>query len=141
MRKTLSRILHLYKLYRAVSWALGLILAIVVPLMGYAIHAFGIIKIHRQIAADDPETATGQTIGTPLAWITAPDNPAAAIAVTSLIVGVILILLLLIIQTTVKTSRDPMDVPQADPPIQDRYGDGYTEDSRDDRYDEIEDEP
>ena len=140
MRRALSRILHLYNLYRAVSWALGLILAFAVPLMGYAIHAVGVMKLHRQIAADDPETATRQTIGTPLAWITAPGNPAAAIAVTSLIAGVTLILLLFILQAAMRTRRDPAEAPHTDPPVQDRYGDGYTEDPTDHLYEEIEDE-
>lgn len=139
VRKTVSKILHFYKVYKGASWLVTAVLTAGVPIAGYLAHAFGVMRLHKQLAADDPESARSQSIGTPVEWITDPGNTAATIAVVSLIVGVVLVSILIVVATLRKVDEGEQTRPGGllqGEVSQDPYEDGYMAGLEDERYDE-----
>lgn len=77
-------------------WLGGILTTTLIPLAGYGLHALGIARDKQELATDNPELASEESVGTLFNWLTG-ENVGKIIGII-VILGIIYIVFLIILQ-------------------------------------------
>ena len=141
MRRIMYKAMHLYKAYRTVMWLASVGTAVGLPLIGYALHAFDVLKQKRSMSADDPEAASALNTGTPLSWLSNDSGVLVRIMQWIVVIGVSLLAILLVFQLVAwffKGAEWSTGDEHPSPVDEEDYGDGYGSESDEDNFPDLE---
>lgn len=94
--RILYKLTGTYNKIRWLMWLGGILTTTLVPLAGYGLHALGIARDKQELATDNPELASEESVGTLFDWLTS-ENVGKIIRIT-VILGIVYVIFLIILQ-------------------------------------------
>lgn len=86
----------MYNKLRWLMWLSGILTTTVIPLAGYGLHALGIARDKQELATDNPELASEESVGTLFAWLTG-ENVGKIVGII-VVLGIVYMALLIVLQ-------------------------------------------
>lgn len=94
--RILRKLTGIYNKIRWLMWLSGILTTTVIPLAGYGLHALGIARDKQELATDNPELASEESVGTLFAWLTG-ENVGKIVGII-VVLGIIYMALLIVLQ-------------------------------------------